>query len=299
MDRGSTPSKPTRADLAGRKGRRRTGRPTSTTAARTSTASSRWRCPASARSASSPPCRRSSRRRAMVAGEGIATDNRSASSSRCAQLRLLPDPVHRRPVGAAGEGVPDRRLRLVSKPGVEPAGHDPVADLPGRRQRRTVIYGGKPLGARAAELRRRLDQRGLRRMAEVTPKDRSGPPGERGDGVPGGETGASSPLALRRRSAGHQRLRARPQFAHPADPALGLARLADDELVHLGVREDQEAVLGERPRGSISAARSGESTSPPPITALALPRRRRPRRAASPCRPRRGRCTTPCTPSLA
>src|SRR5881409_3369581 len=40
-----------------------------------------------------------------------------------------------------------------------------------------------------------------------------------------------------------QRLRPRPELRHPADPAIGALRLADDELVHLEVRQDEEAVL--------------------------------------------------------
>ena len=40
--------------------------------------------------------------------------------------------VHRRPVGAAPEGVPDRRLRL-EQAGRGPAADDPVAHLPGRK----------------------------------------------------------------------------------------------------------------------------------------------------------------------
>ena len=81
---------------------------------------------------------------ATVAGESIATDTNRCQLKPLRADRLLPDHVHRRAVGAAAEGVPDRRLRLVASPGVDQQRHDPVADLPGRDG--TVIYGGRRLG---------------------------------------------------------------------------------------------------------------------------------------------------------
>jgi Tannase-like family of unknown function (DUF6351) len=52
-------------------------------------------------------------------------------------------------------------------------------------------------------------------------------------------------------SLSKQRLRAGPELGHAVDPALGVLRLTDDELVHLGVRQDQEAVLREAIEDSI------------------------------------------------
>ena len=40
-----------------------------------------------------------------------------------------------------------------------------------------------------------------------------------------------------------QRLRARPELRHAADPALWVLCLADHEVVHLWMREDEEEVL--------------------------------------------------------
>ncbi len=53
---------------------------------------------------------------ATVAGESIATDTNKCALQAAAAQRLLPDVVHRRAVGRAREGVPDRRLRLVASP---------------------------------------------------------------------------------------------------------------------------------------------------------------------------------------
>ena len=83
--------------------------------------------------------------------------------------RPLPEVVHRRPVGRAREGVPDRRLRLVQARR-RAAGDDPVADLPGRlgvgRLRRAAAR------RRAQALRRRLVERRLRGL-EGRPDRRS------------------------------------------------------------------------------------------------------------------------------
>ena len=80
-----------------------------------------------------------------VAGEGIATDVNKCTLKPLRRTRLLPDHVHRRPVGAAADGVPEPASATGARPGVSQVGHDPVADLPGR-ERATSIYGGQPLG---------------------------------------------------------------------------------------------------------------------------------------------------------
>ena len=89
----------------------------------------------------------------------------SARSSRCGARDYYPIAFTDDQWARLAEGVPDRRLRLVSKPGVEPAGDDPVADLPGRtaagRLRRP---GARP---RAGRLGRGLDERLVRRLARV------------------------------------------------------------------------------------------------------------------------------------
>jgi hypothetical protein len=76
-------------------------------------------------------------------------------------LGPLPEVVHRRPVGDAGEGVPDRRVRL-EQARRRAAGHDPMADLPGPRRRGGLRW---PTARRGAEvLRRRLDERRVREL---------------------------------------------------------------------------------------------------------------------------------------
>ena len=80
----------------------------------------------------------------MVAGEGIATDTNKCQLKPLRRTRLLPDHVHRRPVGAAADGVPDRRLRL------EPTGCRPGRTIPWQTYQDpagSVVYGGRPLGA--------------------------------------------------------------------------------------------------------------------------------------------------------
>ena len=102
----------------------------------------------------------------MVAGEGVATDQEKCQLKPLARSRILPRHVHRRRVGAAREGVPDRRVRLL-KAGRQAAGHDPVADLPERSRWRGCHLRRQGARPRASRLRRRLDERIVRRMAQV------------------------------------------------------------------------------------------------------------------------------------
>ncbi len=87
-----------------------------------------------------------------VAGESIATDTNQCQLKPLQRERLLPDRLHGRSVGAARGDVPDGRLRLVSSGG-QPAGHDPVADLPGE---------GRICHLRRAPAGRRPDFGGIR-----------------------------------------------------------------------------------------------------------------------------------------
>ena len=77
-----------------------------------------------------------------VAGECDRHRHQQVHAQAAAAQRLLPGRLHRRPVGAAAGGLPDRRLRLVEARR-RPAGRDPVADLPGRRRRRASTAAGR------------------------------------------------------------------------------------------------------------------------------------------------------------
>ena len=52
-----------------------------------------------------------------------------AAAEAASAVRLLPDRVHERTVGAAAENVPQRRMRLL-KAGGKPGEHRAMADLP-------------------------------------------------------------------------------------------------------------------------------------------------------------------------
>src|SRR5687768_12089264 len=67
-------------------------------------------------------------------------------------------------MGAAAGGLPHRRVRLVASRH-QPAGHDPVADLPGRQHGRNGHLRRPPARALARQVRRRLDEQVLRRLA--------------------------------------------------------------------------------------------------------------------------------------
>ena len=108
----------------------------------------------------------------------------------------------------------------------------------------------------------------------------------------------AQPAARPARLSGRQRRSAEqvpgplPLAGHAADPAVGVGRLALHVLVHLRVGEDQERVVAAPPRPPGPRRRRARARRP-----RRSPRRRswrrRSSRAASPCPPRRGRCTRP------
>ena len=124
-------------------------------------------CRASARSASS---RRSQTRFGTprtVAGEGIETDTNKCTLKPLRRTRLLPDHVHRRPVGAAAV----RRSRPASATGAGRASSQ-QGTIPWQTYQNAdgaVIYGGTPLGAAPGGLGRRLDERRVRLVAVLEP----------------------------------------------------------------------------------------------------------------------------------
>ena len=103
-----------------------------------------------------------------VAGEAIAIDTNKCQLKPLRRTRLLPDAIHRRRVGAAAGGLPDRRLRL-EQARRRPAADDSLADLPGRA-RATSIYGGRVARRGARGVRRRTGPAGVLVLAQTRPR---------------------------------------------------------------------------------------------------------------------------------
>ena len=146
--------------------------------------------------------------------------------------RRLSGRVHRRRVGAAPDGLPDRCLRL-EQARRRPAGHDPVADLPGGRRQRDLRRAPARPGAALGALRLPL--------APVADR-----PAQHRAGAPRPHAQAAAPAARRRQD--HAALAALVRARQPRQGHRGLlAQGAGGARGHHGPPPRQQAAAPGQP----------------------------------------------------